>query len=138
MVESDTVNKNIVKMFAFLGIVAMILSATGLFTLVSLNIIKKMKEIGVRKVLGASIGNITRIINTEFIVILVIASVFGAGASYLLVDMLMGSIWKYYQSATTTTFVISVAAMFCISGFAIGYKVFAAASMNPVSTLRTE
>src|SRR6478609_8969848 len=46
MVEADTVNKNLVKMFAFLGVVALILSVTGLFTLVSLNIIKKMKEIG--------------------------------------------------------------------------------------------
>jgi ABC-type antimicrobial peptide transport system permease subunit len=97
-----------------------------------------MKEIGVRKVLGASIGNITRIINTEFIIILIIASLIGSGLSYLAVDALMGSIWEYYQSATTTTFVISVVVMFGISVFAIGYKVFTAASMNPVSTLRTE
>jgi putative ABC transport system permease protein len=138
MVESDTVNRNIVKMFAFLGIIAMILSATGLFTLVSLNIIKKMKEIGVRKVLGASIGNITRIINTEFIVILMISSALGSALSYLAVDALMGSIWKYYQSATSTTFVFSVIVMFMISAAAIGFKVFNAASMNPVSTLRTE
>src|SRR6187551_275341 len=47
MVEADTVNSNLVKMFVLLGIVALMLSITGLFTLVSLNIIKKMKEIGV-------------------------------------------------------------------------------------------
>jgi ABC-type antimicrobial peptide transport system permease subunit len=138
MVEANTVNNNIVKMFVFLGIVAMILSATGLFTLVSLNIIKKMKEIGVRKVLGASIGNITRIINTEFVVILSIASVGGFLLGYFAVDALMGSIWEYYQSATTVTFVISIAVMFVISAFAIGYKVFTTASMNPVTTLRSE
>jgi ABC-type antimicrobial peptide transport system permease subunit len=138
MVESDTVNMNIVKIFAFLGIVALLLSATGLFTLVSLNIIKKMKEIGVRKVLGASTANITRIINTEFVVILLISSVFGCVASYMLVDLFMGSIWKYYQSTTETTFILSIAVMFTISALAIGYKVFSAASMNPVTTLRTE
>ncbi|MBT1704014.1 ABC transporter permease [Chryseosolibacter indicus] len=138
MVEADTVNNNIVKMFGFLGAVALLLSATGLFTLVSLNIIKKMKEIGVRKVLGASIGNITRIINTEFVVILVIASLLGSTVSFLLVDALMGSIWKYYQSTTELTLIASVSIMFLISAIAIGYKVFSAASMNPVNTLRTE
>src|SRR5690606_10475200 len=45
--EMATVNNNILKMFLFLGAVALILSATGLFSLVSLNIIKRMKEIGV-------------------------------------------------------------------------------------------
>jgi putative ABC transport system permease protein len=138
MKEAFTVNDNIVKMFVFLGIVAMTLSATGLFTLVSLNIIRKMKEIGVRKVLGASIGNITRIINTEFIVILMIASVLGCLLGYYLVDALMDSIWDYYQNTTTFTFIVSVVVMLVISGITIGYKVFSAASMNPVSTLRDE
>lgn len=138
MVEAVMVNKNIVKMFGFLGLVALIMSATGLFTLVSLNIIKKMKEIGVRKVLGASIGNITRIINTQFVIMLLIASILGCAASYYTVDMLMSSIWKYYQATTVVTFVLSVSVMFVISAVAIGYKVFSAASMNPVKTLRTE
>lgn len=138
MVEAVQVNRNIVKMCGFLGLIALILSATGLFTLVSLNIIRRMKEIGVRKVLGASIGNITRIINTEFVIMLVIASVLGCAASYFMVDMLMGSIWKYYQSTTSMTFILSVTVMFMISAISIGYKVFSAASMNPVTTLRTE
>lgn len=138
MAEANTINNNIVKMFAFLGIIALILSATGLFTLVSLNIIKKMKEIGVRKVLGASMGNITRIINTEFVVILLIASVLGSALSYFAVDALMDSIWDYYQSTTETAFIFSVLVMFVVSAVTIGYKVFTAASMNPVSTLRDE
>lgn len=138
MAEATTVNNNIVKIFAFMGIIALILSATGLFSLVSLNIIKKMKEIGVRKVLGASIGNITRIINAEFMIILAVAATAGAAMSYFAVDALMGSIWKYYQSATISSFLISVLVMFVISALAIGYKVFAAASVNPVNTLRYE
>ena len=138
MKEAFTVNDNIVKMFVFLGIVAMILSATGLFTLVSLNIIRKMKEIGVRKVLGASIVNITRIINTEFVIILLVASVLGCALGYFMVDLLMDSIWDYYQSTTTITFIVSVIVMFTISAVTIGYKVFSAASMNPVNTLRDE
>ncbi|HEY0656640.1 MAG TPA: ABC transporter permease [Chryseosolibacter sp.] len=138
MVEATQVNVNIVKMFAFLGIVALLLSATGLFTLVSLNIIKKMKEIGVRKVLGASIANITRIINTQFVIMLVIASLLGSLGAYFLVDILMSTIWKYYQATTPMALILSVAVMFLISAIAIGYKVFSAASMNPVKTLRVE
>ncbi len=136
--EVSDVNNNILKMFAFLGVIAMMLSATGLFTLISLNIIKRMKEIGVRKVLGASIANITRIINTEFFIILFVASALGSIASYFAIDSLMGSIWKYYQSSSVVTFVMSIAVMFIISALAIGYKVFSAANMNPVNTLRNE
>ncbi len=138
MVEATTVNDNIVKMFVFFGIVAMLMSATGLFSLVSLNIIKKMKEIGVRKVLGASVLNITRIINTEFVIILLIASLLGSVMSFYAVDALMDSIWDYYQSTTSITFIISIIALFLVSALAIGYKVFSAASMNPVNTLRDE
>ncbi|HET9486861.1 MAG TPA: FtsX-like permease family protein, partial [Chryseosolibacter sp.] len=136
--EAIAVSNNIVKMFAFMGIIALILSVTGLFSLVSLNIIKKMKEIGVRKVLGASIANITRIINMEFMIILFISSLLGSVMSYFAVDALMSSIWGYYQSATTLTFLSSIFLMLFLSGITIGYKVFAAASMNPVNTLRDE
>lgn len=136
--EVDEVNTNIVTMYSFLGIIALMLSATGLFTLVSLNIIKRTKEIGVRKVLGASVGSITRIINTEFFIILLIASAAGSTLSYFAVDLLMDSIWDYYQATTSATFVISVAIMLLVSVSVIGYKVFVAASMNPVSTLRDE
>ena len=138
MVEAATVNNNIVKIFAFLGVVALMLSATGLYTLVSLNIIKRMKEIGVRKVLGASVTNITRIINTEFVIMLVVASVLGSAASYFAVSGLMGSIWDYYQPATAMTFALSIFVLFFVSALTIAYKVLAAASMNPVNTLRTE
>jgi len=138
MVEATTVNDNIVKMFVFLGIVALMLSATGLYTLVSLNIIKRMKEIGVRKVLGASVSNITRIINTEVVIILLVASVIGSGLSYLAVDGLMDSIWDYYKSPSGLTFALSILLLFFISGITIVYKVLSAAMVNPVDTLRSE
>lgn len=138
MVEATTVNDNIVKTFVFLGIVALLLSATGLYTLVSLNIIRKTKEIGVRKVMGASIANITRIINTEFVIMLIISSVLGSAASFYFVELLMDSIWDYYQPASTFTVIISVSVLFLISGLAVGYKIFSAASVNPVNSLRVE
>ncbi len=132
------VNKNIKVMFLFLGIVATILSAIGLFSLVSLNIIKRMKEIGVRKVLGASIPSIVNIVNKEFLIILSIASVIGSVAGYYMADKLMSSIWTYYLPVGPLAFVFAILIMFVISAITVGGKVYKAASENPAYTLRDE
>jgi ABC-type antimicrobial peptide transport system permease subunit len=138
MVEANTVNNNIVVMFVFLGVVALMLSATGLFTMVSLNIIKKMKEIGVRKVLGASIGNISKVINKEFVIILIVASVLGSVLGSWMSGLLMGSIWDYYRTATFITLLISSLILFTVCALSIGYKVYSTARVNPANVLREE
>ncbi len=129
---------SIVYGYGFLGAVALLLSVTGLFSLVSLNIVKRMKEIGVRKVLGASFFNITRVINMEFVIILLIASVLGSWAGFAWSTVIMGSIWKYYQGVNALTFISSVGLLFMISFIIIGYKIFTVANMDPVKTLRDE
>ena len=138
MVEAAEVNTNIVTMFIFLGIIATLLSISGLYTLVSLNIIKRMKEIGVRRVLGASVGNVTRIINKEFVIILSIAAVLGSVASYYLADSLMSSIWAYYMNAGMVTFLVPTLFIFSVSGIVVVTKVFQVAVANPALTLRDE
>ena len=138
LAETNNINTNVVKMFSFLGFFAVLLSATGLYTLVSLNIIKKMKEIGVRKVLGASLGNIARVINLEFVIILSIAGIIGGVLGYFGTAAIMDSIWKYYKLLDFASFSISLAIMFAIAGLAVSFKTFTTASMNPVKTLRDE
>jgi len=138
MVEANEVNVNIVKMFTFLGIVALMLSVTGLFTLVSLNIIKKMKEIGVRKVLGASIINISRVINTEFVIILLAACVLGALGGQYMAEMLMANIWDFFKQTTIATMVISSAIMLVVSALTVSFKTYNTAKTNPVHVLRDE
>jgi putative ABC transport system permease protein len=138
MRQVDEVNLNIVYMFVFVGAISLLLSATGLFTLLSLNIIKRMKEIGMRKVMGASDWNIARIINAEFIIILLLASIAGSFGGYLQSDLIMGSIWRYYQGTNTSTFILAAGLMFIFSFAAIGYKVYKTASMNPVDSLKEE
>lgn len=138
IVEANTVNNNIVVMFIFLGTVAMLLSATGLFTLVSLNIIKKMKEIGVRKVLGASMGNLARVINLEFAIILLISCVVGAFLGAWMAEMLMENIWRYYLEATPLTLIISSVILLGVSALSVGYKVYSTTQLNPASVLRDE
>ncbi len=138
IVEANMVNNNILKMFVFLGVVALFLSATGLFTMVSLNIIKRMKEIGVRKVLGASIANISKVINMEFVIILLIACVIGGLMGSYMAAMLMGSIWDYYLSTTISALIVSAAVMLIISFLSIAFKTYNTARLNPAKTLRDE
>ncbi|RLD23617.1 MAG: hypothetical protein DRI71_04915 [Bacteroidetes bacterium] len=132
------VNANIKVMFVFLGIIAAVLSAIGLFSLVSLDIIKRMKEIGVRKVLGASVPHIVNIINKRYIIILSIASVLGSVMGYYMTDMLMGSIWTYYLPIGAGAFIIAIVVLAVIAAVTVGGKVVKAASTNPAYTLRDE
>lgn len=137
-VEANQVNKNILVMFVFEGGVALLLSITGLFTLVSLNIIKRMKEIGVRKVLGASVANLSRIINSQFIVLLLIALVIGSYAGMWISDILMGAIFDHYQAPTITTAVVSCVLLVVACVFTVAFKTYSTAKMNPVDVLRSE
>lgn len=130
------VNTNIMSIYFFLGIVATLLSATGLYSLLSLNIIKRMREIGVRKVLGASVINIGWMVNKEFVAILILAAALGSWAGFQLTNIIMGSIWKFYQGINFLTLVNSISALFIISFCAIAYKVLSVATMNPVKILK--
>ncbi|MEO6288187.1 MAG: FtsX-like permease family protein [Dyadobacter sp.] len=136
--SSNRINSNGVKIVGCLGFIAILMSVTGLYTLVSLNIIKKTKEVGIRKVLGATRFDIARIINFEFFLILSCAAVSGSFIGYLLVDKVMGSLWKYYLSAQIGTIAICVLAMIAIALFILGYKTLKVSSLNPVKTLRSE
>ncbi len=136
--ETNDINKNVVIMFGFLGFFGALMTGIGLYTLVSLNIVKKMKEIGVRKVLGASVANIAAVINFEFIINLGIATFIGGAFGFLMTDWLMDSIWEYYLKIGIMTIAISVAAIVTIAVLAVGYKTVATASLNPTKTLRDE
>ncbi len=136
--QVSVLNTSIMYGYAFLGAIALLLSVTGLYTLVSLNIIRRMKEIGIRKIVGASVAGITRVVNTEFVVILAIASIMGSWAGFNWCNTIMSTIWKYHQGVKVLTIVIAVGLLFTVSFLAISYKIFSIATMNPVKTLRDE
>ena len=132
------VNDNIVAIFIFLSIIAVILSAVGLFTLVSINILSRTKEIGIRKVLGASISRITGIINRPFLIVVGIGAILGAAAAYMLTGMLMGMIWTYHMQVNFLTVFLPIFSIVLISFLSISGKVLGAAKRNPVDSLRYE
>jgi putative ABC transport system permease protein len=67
----------------FLAVVTLLLSASGMFAQISLNIDKRSKEIGMRKVLGASVLQIIGLVNREFVRLLLIAFTIGSVLGYL-------------------------------------------------------
>lgn len=138
MSEAALINNNVLKMFTFLGVVAAFMSVIGLFSIVSLSVLKRMKEVGVRKVLGASISHLMFILNKNFVIMLIIASILGSGLSYAIANPFMDLIWTYH---TAPGFVSFGAAIFILLFFAlatISLKVYRAATTNPTETIRTE
>lgn len=135
---AEMINKNSLSMFGFLGIVAAVLSATGLFALLSLNILKRMKEIGVRKLLGASAQNIAGVINREFVIIMAIASLLGGGLGFMAGNTAMDAIWEYYKNIDLITLGICIGTLFSVALIAVGYKTIVTSKMNPVDALRSE
>ena len=136
--ESLTVNNNIVIIFSFLGILAVILSAIGLFTLVSLNVLRRVKEIGVRKVLGAGLPHIVTLMNKVFIIVLVIATVLGAGVSTYIINILMGEIFTYYKEIDLITVLLPIIVVTIISLGISSYRILSTAQKNPIESLRYE
>ncbi len=136
--ETNEINANVSVMFGFLGFFAALMTGIGLYTLVSLNIEKKMKEIGVRKVLGASVANISGVINFEFIIILGVSILVGGTFGFLVANWLMDTIWEYYLKLGAITLLSSVGVLVLIAVSAVGYKTISTAYMNPTKTLRDE
>jgi ABC-type antimicrobial peptide transport system permease subunit len=97
-----------------------------------------LKEIGVRKVLGASTWNITSVVNKEFIIILLIACAGGGVLGYWLSDMLMKSIWDYYQTVGYTSIFTSAVILVTASVVSIGYKLYKTTRLNPSTVLRDQ
>jgi len=136
--EARDVNTNIVQMFLFLAVIAVVLSAIGLFTLVSINIQSRTKEIGIRKVLGASIARITTLINRPFLIIVAIASILGGGIGIYVSSALMSSIWTYHVTPGIVSALIPILVILLVALVSISGKVINAAKRNPVDSLRYE
>ena len=136
--EEKVINKSIKQLFVFLAIVAIVLSLIGLYTLVSLSIIGRIKEIGIRKVVGAPIRVIIALLSRRFLLLLLIASALGAVGAYFLSDMLLDSIWEYYLDMTPGLFIWSILIMFLVAILSISGLVYRAAIQNPVNSLRYE
>ena len=123
----------------FLAFVTLLLSASGLFAQISLNIDKRSKEIGIRKVLGASVLQIIGSVNRRFIHILLIAFVVGSIFGYLFTSkFIFQFIFKYHPDAGAAPYIGTFLTVVLCCCIIIGSKVYRAATANPIERLRAD
>ena len=125
-------------MYIFLAIVATLLSMTGLYTLVSLSILNRTKEVGIRKVMGAPIPNIFIVLSKGFLINLAISALLGCIGGYYLSEMLLDSIWDQYLDFTPAIYIYSVIIILIATTSTIAGKIYQASLKNPVTCLRYE
>ncbi len=129
---------SVVILYTFLGLVAIIMSVSGLYSLVSLNLQRRTKELGLRKLLGASLGHIVVQSGKLFMLIMFISFITGSLMGTFMVNALMNSVWEYYEPVDTLVISLAVGILLCIALATIGYKIKRVATANPVESLRYE
>ena len=133
------INSIIRNLCLFLAVATMIMSAAGFFSIVSLSVQKRTKEVGIRKVFGATISHMVRLILKDFVVYIFVAFVVGSLLATLLIEgVLFGQFYAYHMQLGLASFLMALSIMILIPGLTVGFKVFRAASANPVNTLRDE
>jgi ABC-type antimicrobial peptide transport system permease subunit len=138
MEEGRTINRSIMKVNIFLALTATILSLIGMYNLVSLDIIRRTKEVGIRKIQGAPVPVLMYLISRKFLVILLVASILGSVGGYYMSVMLLDSIWDYFVRINALMLILSVMIMFSATCATLALKITRAAMRNPVDSLRYE
>lgn len=138
LAEAFNVTKNVSLMYLFLAIVSILLAATGLFSLVSLNVLKRSKEIAVRRVLGASAESITYTINKHYILVFAVGSIIGAIIGNWLTVFLLERVFEVVKGVSLFSIMLSVIGICAIGALTIGGRLFGVLQTNPADTLKSE
>lgn len=138
MQEEINVNKSIVKMSFFLAAVAIILSLLGLYNLLSLDLIKRNREMGIRKILGAPVSLIMYLSAKKFLIILFTGTLLGCYGGYKLSRVVLESVWDYHTTIGFQIFFITFSIMLIASTITIIFRITRASYRNPVDSLRYE
>ena len=129
---------NIKRLFAFVALMALIISCMGLFGLAAQNIARRMKEISIRKVLGATVASVTTRINRGFLALLLIAAVIAIPLSYALLNALLNSIYPAPMPLGPAPFVWALVLVFITATGAISSLIYKVVTTNPAEVLRNE
>lgn len=109
----------------------------GVLGLVSLSVQKRIREIGIRKVLGAATGSIMRLFLAEFLQVIVVASLIAIPLTWLLMRSWLNN-YNYRISLTPLPFLIAVLSLGALTALLIVLQTLKAANANPVDSLKTE
>ena len=125
------------QIFGVFSILAIFIASLGLFGLSLFMAEQRSKEIGIRKVLGASVGRIFVLLSKEFAILVFIANVIAWPAAYFLMQKWLQN-FAYRVVAKSWIFVLSAAIAFFIALATISFQVVKAALADPVKSLRYE
>jgi putative ABC transport system permease protein len=120
-----------------LSAVSIFVGCLGLYGLISFMANQKLKEVGVRKVMGASVLSIVVLFSKDFIRLILIAFVIAAPLGWYLMNQWLET-FAYHIKIHWSVFLISVAATLFIALLTVSYRSIRAALTNPSETLRTE
>ncbi|MEQ9169036.1 MAG: FtsX-like permease family protein [Fulvivirga sp.] len=132
--QSDKEFSYIISLFALLSI---IIASLGLLGLASYAVLQRTKEIGIRKVLGASVGRIFGLLSVEYLWLIIISSVIAIPMAYFGLDKWLSS-YPYRIDITILMFAIPIVLILVVAFITIASQVINATMKNPVESLRHE
>ena len=125
------------KLSGFFAALAIFISCLGLFGLASFVAEQRTKEIGVRKILGASVFGLWRLLSTDFVALVAIAIVIATPLSYYFMHRWLLN-YDYRTSIAWWVFGVSGAGVLLVTLLTVSFQSIKAATANPVKSLRTE
>jgi len=127
----------LVESFTLYTLVAIFVACLGLFGLASFATAQRTREIGIRKVLGASELNITLLTTKKFLALVLIANVAAAPTAYFAMQVWLQN-FAYKTGIGSWIFILSAALSLVIALLTVGYQSIKAALADPVKSLRYE
>lgn len=121
----------------YFAIISILLSCLGLFGLAAFMAKERTKEIGIRKVLGASVQNITVLVSKDFFKLITLAILLSGPISYYFMNIWLGN-FAYRINMPMWAFVLAGALTLLVALATIGFQAIKSATANPVNSLRTE
>jgi putative ABC transport system permease protein len=125
------------KLFTFFAAIAIIISCLGLFGLAAYTAEQRTKEIGIRKVLGASVQNIVLLLSREFVRLVIIAFVIATPLAWYVMSLWLEN-FAYSVSISPWMFAVAGLLALVIAFVTVSWQAIKAAFMNPVKSLRSE
>ncbi|MEO5910826.1 MAG: FtsX-like permease family protein, partial [Pelobium sp.] len=130
-------NDNFQKVFTCLSAVAILISCLGLFGLSTFSMTQRKKEIGVRKVLGASVIGILQLLSFDFIKLVLVALVIATPIAWFGMHYWLQE-FAYQIDIAWWVFVLAGMLAMLIAFITISFQAIKAALANPIKSLRTE